>query len=214
MKSLLVFPVLAAALMFCGITERIQQLVGSQSNTTVANSSSPQGGGDKNIVFERPEPSAQQKSMIDGGKEIKWDEQGMSWRVPQGWRELRKERNMFLWMSADNSSLIVNISPMSGDFPVDASVKPFYDGAVTRMKNGEVEKVRFLEIDGVKGVEFIETKADSADDPRRHQWIAYRKYAGQTQMLNLMTATKAGAFDKHRDEFAAILYSTKIINQE
>lgn len=214
MKSLLVFPVLAAALMFCNISERVSRLVSSQSNTTVANSSSPQGGGDKNIVFERPEPSAQQKSMIDGGKEIKWDEQGMSWRVPQGWRQMSKDRNSFNWMGADNAVLLANISPMAADFPADISVKANYDGQVTRMKNGEIEKVRYLEIDGVKGVEFIETKAESPDSPRRHHWIAFRKYAGQLQMLNFIIAVKDGAFDKHRDEFAAILYSTKIINQE
>jgi hypothetical protein len=46
--------------------------------------------------------------------------------------------------------------------------------------------------------------------PRRYQWLAFRTYAGQQQMLNVMLSTKGSNFDKHRDDFAAVLYSMKI----
>lgn len=214
MKLILAFGLLSFALAFCGITERLQNLTQSNSNTATTSNSAVQGGGDKNITFEKPEPSGAQQALINGGKEIKWDEQGMTWRVPQGWRQLSKDRNSFNWMGADNAALLVNIAPMAENFPADVSVKAYYDGKVSEMKNGEIEKVRYLEIDGVKGVEFIESKKDGSDDARRHQWIGYRKYAGQLQMLNLMVAVKEGAFEKHREEFAAVLYSTKIIDQK
>ncbi len=109
--------------------------------------------------------------------------------------------------------MLINISPLSEDFPVDSSIKANYDGTVTRMKNGEVERVRYLEIDGVRGVEFVEAKQDHKDASRRYQWLAFRKYAGQTQMLNFMLAANDSAFEKHRDEFAAILYSSKIVDK-
>ena len=68
-----------------------------------------------------------------------------------------------------------------------------------------------VEIDGIQGVEFTEAPPEGKDDPRRHQWIAYRKYLGQTQQLNVMTATKGTNFNKHTDNFTAILYSMKAV---
>ncbi|MEP6925380.1 MAG: hypothetical protein ABI954_13010, partial [Pyrinomonadaceae bacterium] len=215
MKSLFVFAFIAFALSFCGIVNRLTSnsgLVGeANSNSAAANSSTIKGAGDKNIEFEKPALTDAQKVFQSNGKEIKWDEQGIAWQLPAGYRKLSQDRNSFNYMGADSAAMLINISPMASDFPVDASVKANYDGAITRMKNGEVEKVRYLEIDGVRGVEFIEAKKDSKDDSRRHQWLAFRKYAGQTQMLNFMLAAKDSAFEKHRDEFAAILYSSKIV---
>lgn len=215
MKSILVFGMLAFALSFCGIVNRFTSQ-GSQSNSgapSIANSTTAQGGGDKNITFEKPELSSSQKVLADGGKETKWDEQGMTWKLPQGWKKMSQSRNSFNWSGGNDGFMLINISPMASDFPAEASIKANYDSAVTRMKNGEVEKVRYLEIDGVKGVEFVEVKAENGSDARRHQWLAFRNYAGQMQMLNLMLASKDSSFEKNREQFAAILYSTKIIDQ-
>ena len=52
---------------------------------------------------------------------------------------------------------------------------------------------------------------EDKDDPRRHQWIAYRTYLGQKQQLNVMTSTKGTNFEKHSDDFPAILYSMKAV---
>jgi len=48
------------------------------------------------------------------------------------------------------------------------------------------------------------------DGARRHQWIAFRRYLGQNQQLNIMVSTDGDKFDKQRDTFAAIMYSMKI----
>ena len=78
------------------------------------------------------------------------------------------------------------------------------------MKQGKYETVRYLEIDGVKGVEWVEAPPEDKDGPRRHQWIGYRNYLGQNQMLNVMLSTKGTNFEKHKDNFPAIMYSMKI----
>jgi hypothetical protein len=122
---------------------------------------------------------------------------------------------MFNWRSTgggDFQFLIVSISPMGEDFPTDISLKAFYDGAVTRKKNGEVEEVRWLELDGVKGVSFREAMPEGAEDPRRLQWMTYRKFAGQTQMVNLILSTKGRNFDKSLDTLYGILYTTKLVH--
>jgi hypothetical protein len=101
---------------------------------------------------------------------------------------------------------------MANDFPTDISLKAYYDSSVTRKKNGELEEVRWLELDGVKGVSFREAMPEGQGDPRRLQWITYRKFAGQTQMVNLMLATTGKGFEKNQDTFYGILYSTKLVH--
>ncbi|HEX8920311.1 MAG TPA: hypothetical protein VF766_02465 [Pyrinomonadaceae bacterium] len=185
---------------------------GASSTTTGTTSSADVTGGQE---VERPAPSAAQLAMLEGGQEAKWDQQGMTWTVPKDWKKMSVETKSLLWSGrsgGDLASLIVNISPMAEDFPTDISLKAMYDQAVTRKKNGEVDEVRWLELDGVKGVAFREATPEGADDPRRLQWLAYRKYAGQSQMVNLMLATAGRSFEKNKDAFYAILYSTKLVH--
>ena len=219
MKSFFVFAFIGLALSFCGLISRFVPNSGlttttqTNANQAAGNNQSAKGSGDKNIEFETPALTDAQRAFQESGKDVKWDEQGIGWRIPASYHKLSQDRNSFNWTGADNAAMLINISPLSEDFPVDASIKANYDGTVTRMKNGEVERVRYLEIDGVRGVEFVEAKKDAKDDSRRHQWLAFRKYAGQTQMLNFMLAARDSAFEKHRDEFAAILYSSKIVDK-
>jgi hypothetical protein len=185
---------------------------GASTTATGTTSSADVTGGQE---VERPAPSASQLAALEGGQEVKWDQQGMTWTVPKDWKKMSVETKSLLWSSrsgGDLGSLIVNISPMDESFPTDTSLKAFYDGAVTRKKNGEVDEVRWLELDGVKGVAFREAVPEGQDDARRLQWLAYRKYAGQTQMVNLMLATAGRSFEKYQDTFYAILYSTKLVH--
>jgi hypothetical protein len=187
---------------------------GASSTMTGTTSSADVTGGQD---VEKAAPSAAQLAALEGGQEVKWDQQGMSWTLPAGWKKQTIETKMFVWNTSgggakDLGSLIVNISPMAEDFPTDISLKAFYEGAVTRKKNGEVDDVRWLEIDGVKGVAFREAVPESPDDARRLQWITYRKFAGQSQMVNLMLATAGRSFEQRQDAFYAILYSTKLVH--
>ena len=99
---------------------------------------------------------------------------------------------------------------MQEDFPADSSIQAEYEQAAGRAKNGEVDEVKWVEIDGLKGVQFREANPEKPDDSRRLQWMAYRKYLGQLQLINLMLATEGKAFDQHKNEMYGILYSTKI----
>jgi hypothetical protein len=139
----------------------------------------------------------------------------MSWSVPAKWSQATNESKMFVWRSPgswDAASLIVNISTMDENFPTEVSLNAFYDGARTRAKNGEVDELKWVEIDGLKGVQFREANPEKPDDSRRLQWLAYRKYAGQVQMVNLMLASRGKDFAKHQDAMYGVLYSTKIVH--
>jgi hypothetical protein len=94
---------------------------------------------------------------------------------------------------------------------MDISLKTYYDQAMQQLRAGKYESVRMVEIDGIPGVEFIETPPEDKDGPRRHQWIGYRRYLGNVQQLNIMTTTRGTNFAKHTDDFTAILYSMKSV---
>jgi len=208
MKHILLALAICFSLSLCNLSERLH---GRRSATNNSNSSGTSSSSDGNV--EHGQPTAEQTAALAGGQQIKWDRQGMSWTVPPKWTEQENESKSFVWRSpggGDAANLIVSISPMGEDFPTDASIQATYDGAKTRAKNGEVDELKWVEIDGLKGVQFREANPEHADDSRRLQWMAYRKYLGQVQLINLMLATQGKDFDRHKNEMYGILYSTKI----
>jgi hypothetical protein len=95
---------------------------------------------------------------------------------------------------------------------VDTSLKAMFESAKLQQKIGKYDEVRWLELDGLRGVGFREAKPEMADDIRRLEWQAYRKYAGSTQLVTLILSTNGAGFPKHEDELYGILYSTKVVH--
>jgi hypothetical protein len=206
MKHILVVLTICAALSLCNLSERLHKS-GSPSSGSGSGSNSS-----SDITAEPGKPTSAQTAALAGGQEIKWDRQGMSWTVPPKWAELENESKSFVWHSpgGDAATLNVNISPMDENFPAEDSIKAAYDGAKSRAKNGEVDEVKWVEIDGLKGVQFREANPEHPDGIRRLQWQAFRKYLGQLQMLNVMLSSEGKDFDRHKDAMYGILYSMKI----
>jgi hypothetical protein len=208
MKQIPVLLVLGFALSFCNLTNKLKTSTNS-SEPTKKSTASDSGN------VERPNPTAAQTEALAGGQTIKWDQQGMSWTAPPKWTETSNESKMLVWRSpgsGDAASMIVNISAMDESFPTDISINAFYDGAKTRSKNGEVDELKWLEIDGLKGVQFREANPEKPDGIRRLQWMAYRKYAGQVQLVNLILSSSGQGFPKHQDAMYGVLYSMKIVH--
>ena len=207
MKSILTLSVMFFAFSFCGLTEKLKQMQsGTGNSNSSSNSTKTSGNGS---TGEKPTLTSSQQAILDAGTEVKWDDQGISWKLPLGWKKMDVKKETFNYQSADNAFLLVNISLLSDDFPMDISMKAYYDQAMQQLKNGKYESVKMVQIDGISGVEFTEAPPEDKSGVRRHQWIAYRKYLGQTQQLNVMTSTVGTNFEKHRDDFQAILYSMK-----
>jgi hypothetical protein len=208
MKLLSIILVIGFSLSLCNLTNKLRE-AGKSGNSNQSSGVAP----GVSTEVEQPEPTAAQIAALAGGQSASWERQGMSWNVPPKWVKATEEEKMYVWRSPgswDAASLIVNISPMDESFSTESSLNAFHDQAMTRAKNGEVDEVKWLEIDGVKGVEFREANPEKPDDQRRLQWLAYRKYGGQVQMINLMLATRGKDFDRHRDAMYGILYSTKL----
>jgi len=208
MKQIPIVLLLGFTLSLCNLANRLKP--GTNSNEPNKSSTSSGSG-----EAEHATPTAAQVAALAGGQTVKWDQQGMSWTVPPQWKEVSKESKELVWNSpggSDAANLIVSISPMDESFPTDVSIKAFYDGAKTRQKNGEVDELKWLEIDGLKGVQFRESNPEKPDGFRRLQWMAYRKYAGQVQLVNLMLSSNGRGFPKHQDAMYAVMYSTKIVH--
>ena len=202
MKQILALLLIGFALSLCNLSERFKK--GSSTSGPSATSGA---------AAEKAQPTAAQTAAIAGGQQAKWDRQGISWTVPPNWTEQENESKSFMWRSpggADAASLIVSISPMNDSFPTDSAMDAAYEQAKDRAKNGEVDEVKWVEIDGLKGVQFREANPEHADAPRRLQWTAYRKYLGQVQGINLMLATQGKDFERHKDAMYGILYSMKV----
>lgn len=203
MKTLPLLLVLGLALSLCNLTDKLKGVGSSGGKSDPAAT----GGAD----VETPVPTADQIAALAGGQTVTWDKQGMSWTLPPNWKETTNETKSLVWGAPGSSAnLIVSISPMDESFPTEISINAFYDGAKTRAKNGEVDELKWVQINGLKGVQFRESNPEQPDGIRRLQWLAYRKYAGQVQMVNLMLASNGKDFPSQQDAMYGILYSTKI----
>jgi hypothetical protein len=209
MKNLPLIILLVMVVAACNLTSKLKSNNNSESSSPSSSSSTSDKPGDE--PAEKPNPTAAQTAAIANGQDIKWDEQGISWRVPANWKKGSVDRNTFQY-GGDGAFLIVTISPLSDDFPTASGLKASHESARTRKKNGEVDELKWLELDGARGVEFRESKPQMGDDIRRLQWMTYRKYANQVQLVNFILSTSGGKFDSRADELYGILYSTKIVH--
>ncbi len=216
MKLIPVMIVLGLSLSLCNLADKLKGSKNdNNTNASGANSNASKTGSADLPPAESPEPTAAQTAALAGGQSLTWDQQGITWTVPPKWTKMSADSKSFNWKSPgsfDAAFLLTNISVMDASFPVDVSLKAYYDQSVSRQKNGEVAEVRWLELDGVRGVQFLETPPEDKTGARRLQWLAYRKYAGQTQMVNLMLSTQGQHFDKHKDALYGIMYSTKLVH--
>src|SRR5438552_10671473 len=191
----------------CSLSEKFKK--SSNSNSSSSSSNPAKIGNDP---VEQPNPTAAQMAAIANGQEAKWDQQGITWTLPANWKK-QEVRNESLSYGGNGAFLTVAISPLPQmESLVDTSLKAMFEGAKTNQKIGKNDEVRWLELDGVRGVGFRESKPEMADDIRRLEWQAYRKFAGSTQLVTVILSSDGANFPKHEDELYGILYSTKLVH--
>ncbi len=190
----------------CNLSSKLKS--NNNSNSSSSSSESETIGGEQ---VEKANPTAAQSAAIANGQTVKWEQQGITWTMPPNWGKT-DVRNETLSYGGGGAFLSGNISTMGPDFPTDVSIKAMYEGLKTNQKIGKYDEVKWMEIDGLRGILFRESKQEMPDDIRRLEWQAYRKYAGQSQLVTLILSTNDANFPKHQDELYGILYSMKIIH--
>ena len=207
MKKVLALFAMVFVVMACNLSSKLKSNNNS-ANSGSSESSSSSGG----EAAEKPHPTAAQEAALANGQPASWDQQGITWTLPPGWKKISDTVDTITFGSGTNAFFSANISTMGPDFPTDISLRGFHQGAKVREKNGQVDELKWLELDGLKGVQFRESKPQMADDIRRLQWMTYRKYGGQVQLVNFILSSRGDNFDKHQDELYAIMYSTKLVH--
>lgn len=205
MKHLFLIAALVIAVAACNLSSKLKS---SNNSNSSSSSESTTSGGEQ---VERANPTAAQTAAIANGQEVKWDQQGITWTMPANWNK-QDVRTETLSYGGGGAFLSGNISTMDPSFPTDVSIKAMYESAKTSQKMGKYDEVKWVEIDGLRGIQFRESKPEMADDIRRLEWQAYRKYAGQSQLVTLILSTNGANFGKHQDELYGILYSMKILH--
>jgi len=210
MKHVPLIVMLVLVVAACNLTDKFKKTGSSNSNSSSTSSSgNPSKIGDDPV--EKPNPTAAQTAALANGQEAKWDQQGITWTLPANWKK-SEVRNETLSYGGGGAFLSVNISTMAADFPSDVSIKAMHQGAKTEQKNGKYDEVKWLELDGLRGLEFRQSKQETPGDIRRLEWQAYRTFAGQNQLITMILSTDDGAFAKHQDELYGIMYSTKVVH--
>ena len=197
------------ALLFVALACNLMGKRGSNSNSSSSSSSSGTSSVDGEPV-EKANPTAAQSAAIANGQNVTWDQQGIAWTLPANWTK-NEVRNESLTYSGGGAHLTVSISVMPQMASlVDTSSKAMYEAAKTQQKIGKYDEVKWLELEGVRGIEFRESVQEQAGDIRRLEWQAYRTFAGSTQLITMILSTDSGEFAKHQDELYGIMYSTKV----
>lgn len=208
MKHIPLIVALVLVVAACNLTNKFKS-GSANSNSPTSSSGNPSNVGGEPV--EKPNPTAAQTAALANGQEAKWDQQGITWTFPPNWKKA-EVRNETLSYGGGGAFLSVNISTMAADFPSEISIKAMHEGAKTEQKNGKYDEVKWLELDGVRGVEFRQSKQEMSGDIRRLEWQGYRTFAGQNQLITMILSTDDGNFAKHQDELYAIMFSTKVVH--
>ena len=196
----------------CNLSDKFKKSASTSSNSSNSNSSTSNGDSTADEPAEKPNPTAAQTAAIANGQEVKWDQQGITWTLPANWKKVSVSNESFSY-NGNGAVLIVAVSVMPQmEKLTDISIKAMHEGAKTNQKIGKYDEVKWLEIDGVRGVQFRESKPQMADDIRRLEWQAYRTFAGSTQLVTVILSSNGANFPKHEDELYGILYSAKLVH--
>src|SRR6266550_4462157 len=195
MKQIPLIVALVMVVAACNLSDKFKKAGSSNSPSSSANGPTSMG----NEPVEKPQPTDAQTAALAGGESVKWDQQGITWSLPPGWKKMDVKTESFNY-GGNGAFLIVNISTMDPSFPTDVSIKAMHEGAKTEQKNGKYDEVKWLELDGVRGVEFRQSKQETPGDIRRLEWQGYRTYAGQSQLVTMILSTSDSAFAKHENE--------------
>jgi hypothetical protein len=141
-------------------------------------------GRSTNSQDQKPASTAPEK----GGQVITWEEQGMKVTLPAGWHkgELKSGVETFWNLKGpDGASLSIDVLDDQESVDVEDAFRKDYDFRLKRQQSGELDEVRYLELNGVKGLLSRWTEADARDRSLHLLWQGWRRYKGKRQFVSI-----------------------------
>jgi hypothetical protein len=156
-----------------------------------------------------------------GGRALTLAGQGINLTLPAGWRkdgDAEVGEGEYRWLGPGGAELSIAISPYRPEYG-GRSVKEETEEFFKAHKEGGSQDVRFLEIDGVRGVHFLvddEVWKLRGGNPHREfyrfiQWSSQRTYKGRRQVITVSASAPVQSFRAQRDALYAILTSLKFL---
>src|ERR1044071_2116376 len=122
MRNLIALTVLVLVVAACNLSSKLKSNKNgdaSSSSSSSSTSNNPTKIGDDPV--EKPAPTDAQVAALVNGEDVKWNEQGISWTLPPGWKKQTVTTDTFNYSLGTQVFLIVSISPMAPDMPTDIS---------------------------------------------------------------------------------------------
>ena len=146
------------------------------------------------------------------GQVITWEQQGMKVTLPAGWRKdalLAQAPETFSFEDPGGARLSIEVLDTQEDVNVEEGLRKDYDFRLKRQQSGDLDEVRYLELDGVKGLlsRWTERKGDEREIS--FQWQTFRKYKGNQQFVSIGLWGSVNGPTDRQQELSGILNSMK-----
>lgn len=157
-----------------------------------------------------------EEDRVSDGQTITLSEQGISFRLPKDWRDdgdpLFTDHSWFQrWYGVDKIILTLYFSDYKPEFIQDSmaeSIKNFYE----EKKRSDAKEVRFLEINGVRGVHYLSVLQEV--QRQAVKWQAQFIYKGKRRLLEMSILCPDANFMNHKDELYGVLHSIQFLRDE
>jgi biopolymer transport protein ExbD len=155
-----------------------------------------------------------------GTRTFVWTETGMVFTLIEGWRRNFEsdDNSERAWISRGNSRFSVRVAPYKAEYgngSIEDETNKFYQDH----KKGGEEDLRYLEIDGIKGVHYLRDekgfdKNYASQDVKVIIWNAQRMYHAGRQIINVTVSSPTQDFTKDRDTLYGLLQSIKFTQSD
>src|SRR5688500_17226866 len=99
MKLVLSSGILVLALSFCNLYDVLKSAAPDPPSSTSSNS---QGSTSSTGTAEKPALTPAQQSITEAAVDVKWDAQGIAWRLPPNWKKMSVMKESLNYGSPDN----------------------------------------------------------------------------------------------------------------
>src|SRR5881394_3985874 len=94
MKNLVPLALLVLVVSACNLSNKLKSNKNDGSSSSSSSSSNnPTKVGNEPV--EKPAPTDAQIAALANGEDVKWDEQGITWTLPPGWKKQTVSNNSF-----------------------------------------------------------------------------------------------------------------------
>lgn len=160
----------------------------------------------EDIVFAGKLAGSELIYLITSEQEAAWKEQGLSFTLPAGWSRIELDTpipDTMNWKGPQGARLLIDVLNGREISSPDNELQTEYERRLYQQKRGKFEEVRYLTLDGVKG---LLRRSEDEESVSLH-WDTFRKHQGKFQYLNVYLSVPRYSFKQRQSELYGILYS-------